>query len=61
LKYFSVEISLFIYYLTYSISGVSKMDFKKNNKLIQDAIKAGCKTMAELALYLKLTARIRAA
>ena len=37
------------------------MDFKKNNKLIQDAIKAGCKTMAELALYLKLTARIRAA
>jgi hypothetical protein len=37
------------------------MDFKKNSSLIKDAVNAGCKTMAELALYLKLIGKLRAA
>jgi hypothetical protein len=37
------------------------MDFKKNNRLIKDAIDAGCKTMAELALYLRWVGEVRAA
>lgn len=35
------------------------MDFKKNSKLIKEAINAGCKTMAELALYLRLAGKLR--
>ncbi len=30
------------------------MDFKRQREVIKEAIKSGCKTMAELALYLKL-------
>ncbi len=37
------------------------MDFKKNNRLIKEAIDAGCKTMAELALYLKFIGQVRTA
>ena len=37
------------------------MDFKRNRKMINEAIKAGCKTMAELALYLKVSGQLRAA
>jgi len=29
------------------------MDRKKNNQLLNDAINSGCKTVAELALYIK--------
>lgn len=29
------------------------MDIKVNNKLLNDAINSGCKTVAELALYIK--------
>lgn len=29
------------------------MDIKINNKLLNDAINSGCKTAAELALYIK--------
>ncbi len=35
------------------------MDFKKNGKLLKEAINAGCKTMAELALYLRLVGKLR--
>lgn len=30
------------------------MNFKENRKLINDAINSGCKTVAELALYIKI-------
>jgi len=35
------------------------MDFKRNRKVINEAIKAGCKTMADLALYLRGTAQLK--
>ncbi len=35
------------------------MDIKKNRKLIREAVKSGCKTMGELAHYLKLIGQIR--
>jgi hypothetical protein len=34
------------------------MDFKRNRNLLNEAINSGCKTVAELALYLKIQARI---
>jgi hypothetical protein len=34
------------------------MDFKLNGKLMYEAVNSGCKTMAELALYLKLKAKL---
>jgi len=34
------------------------MDFKLNGKLMGEAINSGCKTMAELALYLRLKPRL---
>jgi hypothetical protein len=36
------------------------MDYKKAKNLIEEAINAGCKTAAELALYLKLQAKLAA-
>ena len=30
------------------------MDFKKNRVFMREAVNSGCKTMGELALYLKL-------
>jgi hypothetical protein len=36
------------------------MDFKRNRKLLNEAMNSGCKTVAELALYLKMQARIAA-
>jgi len=36
------------------------MDFKRNRNLLNEAINSGCKTVAELALYLKIQARIKA-
>jgi hypothetical protein len=37
------------------------MDFRKNRKMIGEAIKEGCRTMAELAHYLRLVKQIQAA
>lgn len=34
------------------------MDFKRNRKLLNEAMNAGCKTVAELALFLKIQARM---
>lgn len=36
------------------------MNYKKAKNLIDEAINAGCKTAAELALYLKLQAKLAA-
>jgi hypothetical protein len=36
------------------------MDFKRNRKLLNEAMNSGCKTVAELALYLKMQARVAA-
>jgi len=36
------------------------MDYKKAKNVINEAINAGCKTAAELALYLKLQAKLTA-
>ncbi len=36
------------------------MDFKRNRKLLNEAMKSGCKTVAELALFLKVQARVAA-
>jgi len=37
------------------------MDFKRNREVISQALKEGCKTMAELAHYLKLMKQMQAA
>jgi len=34
------------------------MDFKRNRNLLNEAIKSGCKTVAELALFLKMQAKL---
>jgi hypothetical protein len=34
------------------------MDFKRNGNLLNVAMNSGCKTVAELALFLKLQAKI---
>jgi len=34
------------------------MDFKRNRNLLTEAINSGCRTVAELALYLKIQARL---
>lgn len=36
------------------------MDYKKERKLINEAINSGCKTAAEFALYLKLHTKLAA-
>jgi len=36
------------------------MDFKRNRNLLDQAMNSGCKTVAELALYLKVQAKIAA-
>ena len=36
------------------------MDFRKNRKIINKAIKEGCRTMAELARYLRAAGFARA-
>ena len=36
------------------------MDFKRNRKVLSEAINSGCRTMAELALYLRLRGIIHA-
>jgi len=33
------------------------MDFKRNGKLLNEAMNSGCKTAADLALFLKLRAK----
>jgi hypothetical protein len=33
------------------------MDFKRNRNLLNQAMKSGCKTVAELALFLKIQAK----
>ena len=38
----------------------SKMDFKRNRKLLNEAMNSGCKTVAELALFLKIQAKVAA-
>ena len=35
------------------------MDFKRNRKLLNDAMNSGCKTVAELALFLKAHSLVR--
>ena len=37
------------------------MDFKKNRVVMSEAVNSGCKTMGELALYLKLIRQVKAA
>jgi len=37
-----------------------KMDFKRNRNLLNQAMNSGCKTVAELALFLKIQARVEA-
>ncbi|MEA3456912.1 MAG: hypothetical protein U9R26_10405 [Campylobacterota bacterium] len=37
------------------------MDFKKSRTVMSEAINSGCRTMGELALYLKLIREIKAA
>ncbi len=34
------------------------MDFKRNRNLLNEAMKSGCKTVSELALFLKIQARM---
>jgi hypothetical protein len=34
------------------------MDFKRDRKLLNEAINSGCKTAAELALFLKIRAKL---
>jgi hypothetical protein len=34
------------------------MDFKRNRNLLNEAINSGCRTVAELALYLRIQARL---
>jgi hypothetical protein len=36
------------------------MDFKRNRNLLNQAINSGCKTVAELALFLKVQAKVAA-
>ena len=36
------------------------MDFKRNRKLLNKAMNSGCKTVAELALFLKIQAKVAA-
>jgi hypothetical protein len=36
-----------------------KMDFKRNRNLLNQAMNAGCKTVAELALFLKAHPLVR--
>ena len=35
------------------------MDFKKNRVVMREAVNSGCKTMGELALYLRLIRQLR--
>jgi len=37
------------------------MDFKKSRIVMSEAVNSGCKTMGELALYLKLKRQLKAA
>lgn len=37
------------------------MDFKKSRAVMSEAVNSGCKTMGELALYLKLIRQLKAA
>ena len=37
------------------------MDFKKSRTIMSEAVNSGCKTMGELALYLKLKRQLKAA
>ncbi len=37
------------------------MDFKKNRVIMSEAVNSGCKTMGELALYLRLKRQLKAA
>jgi hypothetical protein len=34
------------------------MDFKRDRKLLTEAINSGCRTAAELALFLKIRAKL---
>lgn len=34
------------------------MDFKRNRNILDEAINSGCKTAAELALFLRLRAKL---
>ena len=36
------------------------MDFKRNRNLLNQAINSGCKTVAELALFLRVQAKVAA-
>ena len=36
------------------------MDFKRNRNLLNQAMNSGCKTVAELAIFLKIQAKVTA-
>ena len=52
----------FYLFMTYSKENISfrstPMDFRQDKNLLNDAINAGCKTAAQLALFLKLHAKL---
>jgi len=50
---FLIKFSIFIYNLTYLKIKGFKMVYSKNKELLSYAIKMGCKTAAEFAMFLR--------
>jgi len=54
ISYLSIQFDIFM-------PKEQKMDFKKNRVVMNEAVNSGCKTMGELALYLRLRRQLKAA